>query len=177
MSAEFVSLPFGLLDSTMVEQSDRARLLDWEEIPPPVPTQAVPSSPVKKNASEKTSPPDGRTQGGSAPRTGWGTSSTRGPNVTAVVPGGDVRPARLRVDHSVPGWDIAKSLDADHIGLSVKEQWEEKDQIVAVFVVTFDTRSGKSNMAGRPAVKSYNKVDGCQVHLNRMTVHVVCNTV
>ncbi|CAL8292663.1 unnamed protein product [Boreogadus saida] len=127
----------------MVEQSDRARLIDWEEIPPPVPSQTVPSSPVKKNATEKTSPPDGRTQGSSAPRTGWGTASTRGPNVTAVVSSGDGRPPRLRVDHSVPGWDIAKSLGAaDHIGLSVKEQWEEKDQIVAVFVVTFDTRSG-----------------------------------
>jgi len=130
----------------MVEQSDRARLLDWEEIPPtpPVPTQAAPPTTKKKNApAERTSsPPDGRGRGHGRPGdcatcAECGAAGGAPCRVTAAVAGGDggggSRPARLRVDHP-----------DHHVGLSVKEQWEEKDQIVAVFVVTFDTRSGKS---------------------------------
>ncbi|KAM3869917.1 DENN domain-containing protein 11 [Diretmus argenteus] len=132
----------------MVEQSDRAPLLDWEEIPPAEPSQADPPPPGKADAlAGKSSPPDGRAPGGTAPGTGRSsttattitstTSLTRGPSVTAVVASGDGSPARPRAEHHGPGWD-----HHTYPGLSVRDQWEEKDQIVAVFVVTFDTRSG-----------------------------------
>lgn len=130
----------------MVEQSDRAPLLDWEEIPTPGPIQAVPLAHVNENASERSPPPDGHTLGGTTPGTGWSTTSPGGPeSVAAVVTSERASPARLGAEHSVPGWDIPSPLRADHTfpGLSAKEQWEEKDQIVAVFVVTFDTRSGE----------------------------------
>uniref|UniRef100_H3CTQ8 DENN domain-containing protein 11 n=1 Tax=Tetraodon nigroviridis TaxID=99883 RepID=H3CTQ8_TETNG len=79
----------------MVKQSDRAPLLDWEEIPPPDPKQG-------------------------APPQGMGSSG---------------RPQTVVVGHRlVPDPNVPLFM--------VKDQWEEKDQIVAVFVVTFDTRSG-----------------------------------
>ncbi|KAM4618762.1 DENN domain-containing protein 11 [Polymixia lowei] len=128
----------------MVEQSDRAPLLDWEEIPPPEPTQAAPSVPVKENAPEKGPPPDGRTSGGAAPGAARSATGPKAQHITAVVASGDASPARLQTQQSGLGWDIPNPLRGGHIfpGLSMKEQWEEKDQIVAVFVVTFDTRSG-----------------------------------
>ncbi|KAM6945938.1 DENN domain-containing protein 11 [Aplochiton taeniatus] len=120
----------------MVEQSDRAPLLDWEEIPPAGPNQAVPSSPVKENVTEASLPLDSRTRGGTAASdivlraTGPGA-----PASVPVVTNRNVSPG--------PGWDIRSPIDNMFPGLSVKPcQWEEKDQIVSVFVVTFDTRSG-----------------------------------
>ncbi|XP_029909861.1 DENN domain-containing protein 11 [Myripristis murdjan] len=143
----------------MVEQSDRAPLLDWEEIPPAESTQAVPPPPGKEDApAGKSSPPDGPAPTGTAPGTGWSSSNNtttatttttssspmRGPSVTAVVPSGDAFPARARVEHPGPGLAVPdpRGLDRTFPGFSVRHQWEEKDQIVAVFVVTFDTRSG-----------------------------------
>uniref|UniRef100_A0AAX7V4C3 DENN domain-containing protein 11 n=1 Tax=Astatotilapia calliptera TaxID=8154 RepID=A0AAX7V4C3_ASTCA len=138
----------------MVEQSDRAPLLDWEEIPPPDPNQAAQPTPQppreEDSAAEKSAPTD------TAAGTGWSSSTTidattiiipPGPtrNVTAaVVVKGDGSPGRTEL--SGHGWDRPQPLGTDRNapfpGLSVKDQWEEKDQIVAVFVVTFDTRSG-----------------------------------
>lgn len=130
----------------MVKQSDRAPLLDWEEIPPRDPNQAAslpPSPPQKGDAppQESSQPPTGTAAG-----TGWSSTTTAitcspAKNVTAVVARGHESPGRPRTvlceqplgkDRNVPG-------------LSVRDQWEEKDQIVAVFVVTFDTRSGKQS--------------------------------
>uniref|UniRef100_A0A3Q4MXG9 DENN domain-containing protein 11 n=1 Tax=Neolamprologus brichardi TaxID=32507 RepID=A0A3Q4MXG9_NEOBR len=138
----------------MVEQSDRAPLLDWEEIPPPDPNQAAQPTPQppreEDSAAEKSAPTD------TAAGTGWSSSTTidattiiipPGPNrnvTAAVVVKGDGSPGRTEL--SGHGWDRPQPLGTDRNapfpGLSVKDQWEEKDQIVAVFVVTFDTRSG-----------------------------------
>lgn len=138
------------ITAAMVKQSDRAPLLDWEEIPPPDPKQGAPpppSTPRKDDTPpQKTSQSNGlRTPTVNAFGSGWGTSTnaitcsqpTR--SLTAVVARGDGssgRPQTVVVgQHFVP--------DPNVPFFSVKDQWEEKDQIVAVFVVTFDTRSGR----------------------------------
>ncbi|XP_076588794.1 DENN domain-containing protein 11 [Chaetodon auriga] len=142
----------------MVKQSDRAPLLDWEEIPPPDPNQAAPpppSPPRQEDAPpEKSSQPVGR-RTPTAAGTGWSSSGNTTTTVitcsptkslTAVVISGDGSPSRPRTVLSGHGWDRPQPLGIDRDvpfpGLSVRDQWEEKDQIVAVFVVTFDTRSG-----------------------------------
>lgn len=148
----------------MVKQSDRAPLLDWEEIPPPDPNQAAqppPTPPPREEdaPAEKSSQPAGRrTPTGTAAGTGWSSSSSNNNtaatitcsptrSVTAVVASGNGSPGRPRTELSGHGWDRPEPLGTDRNvpfpGLSVRDQWEEKDQIVAVFVVTFDTRSGK----------------------------------
>lgn len=144
----------------MVEQSDRAPLLDWEEIPPPDPNQASqpPPQPPREEdeAAEKSSQPAGRRTptGTAAGTTGWSSTTTNTTDtiitcsptrsVTAVVASGDGSPRRPRTELSA--WDRPEPVGTDRNvpfpGLSVRDQWEEKDQIVAVFVVTFDTRSG-----------------------------------
>lgn len=148
----------------MVEQSDRAPLLDWEEIPPPDPNQAA--QPQTQPPREEDSTAEKSAPKGTAAGTGWsssGSSSTTATidvsattttpiitpsatqNVTAVVVKGDGSPGRTEL--SGHGWDRPQPLGTDRNvpfpGLSVRDQWEEKDQIVAVFVVTFDTRSGE----------------------------------
>lgn len=127
----------------MVEQSDRAPLLDWEEVPTAGPTATF-AAPEKEGASEP-SPANPRALGSTAPGTGW--SSSPG-GVTAVVDG-DVS-FTSAVTHTGPGWDLQNPKGdlafPGWEGVSAKDhraaEWEEKDQIVAVFVVTFDTRSG-----------------------------------
>uniref|UniRef100_A0AAQ6A9E3 DENN domain-containing protein 11 n=1 Tax=Amphiprion ocellaris TaxID=80972 RepID=A0AAQ6A9E3_AMPOC len=141
----------------MVEQSDRAPLLDWEEIPPPDPNQASQPPPREEDAAaEKSSQPAGRRTptGAAAGTTGWSSTTTNTTDtiitcsptrsLTAVVASGDAgSPRRPRTELSA--WDRPEPLGTDRgvpfPGL-VRDQWEEKDQIVAVFVVTFDTRSG-----------------------------------
>lgn len=124
----------------MVEQSDRAPLLDWEEIPPPDPNQAAQPPPPEEKGSteaEKSSQPAGRHH--LPPATAVSTAVTYSPtrNVTAVVVSRDrsLQPAR------VSGFGLDRNLPFPCV--PPRDQWEEKDQIVAVFVVTFDTRSGK----------------------------------
>uniref|UniRef100_A0A3Q3VKI1 DENN domain-containing protein 11 n=1 Tax=Mola mola TaxID=94237 RepID=A0A3Q3VKI1_MOLML len=132
----------------MVKQSDRAPLLDWEEIPPPDPNQPPPSAPREDDAlPEKTLQPPGRhTATGTAAGTGWSSGTTTAitcspkRNVTAVVARGDGSPGRPRT--VLCGQTLGTDRSVLFPGLSVRDQWEEKDQIVAVFVVTFDTRSG-----------------------------------
>uniref|UniRef100_A0A8D3DSN5 DENN domain-containing protein 11 n=2 Tax=Scophthalmus maximus TaxID=52904 RepID=A0A8D3DSN5_SCOMX len=153
----------------MVKQSDRAPLLDWEEIPPPEPNRAgpLPPPPLPRSHSqpprEKEDAPAGRSSQPAGPGPGpAGRSSTTtttttaaaaaaanrcvppGKRATAVVAGcGDGSPARprtyLRPAAEPPGGAGGR---VPFPGLSARDQWEEKDQIVAVFVVTFDTRSG-----------------------------------
>ncbi|XP_053283147.1 DENN domain-containing protein 11 [Pleuronectes platessa] len=135
----------------MVKQSDRAPLLDWEEIPPPPdPSQAGPLQPPPLTEDA----PAGKSSqapGGTAPGSGWGTTTkakvcSPSKAVTAVVASRVRSPGRPLTDPRGPGWTRPEPLGTDHRvlfpGLSVRDQWEEKDQIVAVFVVTFDTRSG-----------------------------------
>ncbi|XP_039625999.1 DENN domain-containing protein 11 [Polypterus senegalus] len=122
----------------MVEQSDRAPLLDWEEIPSTrVPEQRRDLSPTGRRAL-----------GSTAPGTGW--SSSPGATAVSVAVNEQVceaapEPAcwtgmQKREEDSSPelrDWGSSSSSSSPKI-----PQWEEKDQIVAVFVVAFDTRSG-----------------------------------
>ncbi|XP_060779886.1 DENN domain-containing protein 11 isoform X1 [Neoarius graeffei] len=117
----------------MVEQSDRAPLLDWEEeVGRAEPNPAVPAphsggfraaEPAGRGAPSA----NGSNNGGSAPAArGW--SAHPGPEGDAYASGTDEEG-----DCAFPGPSIkARAVP----------RWEEKDQIVAVFVVTFDTRSG-----------------------------------
>lgn len=138
--------------AAMVKQSDRAPLLDWEEIPPPDPKQGAPPppSPPRKDDAvpQKSSQANGlRPPTVNAFGTGWSSSTTAitcsqpTRSVTAVVARGDGssgRPQTVVVgQHFVPDPSVPFFM--------VKDQWEEKDQIVAVFVVTFDTRSGRQS--------------------------------
>lgn len=135
----------------MVEKSDRAPLLDWEEIPAPDPNQTSPPPPCSSRnedaPAEKSSQPAGRrTPTGTATGAGWSSGSTAtitcSPtrSVTAVVASGDGSRGRHAWNRPEPlGTDRAVPFN----GLSARDQWEEKDQIVSVFVVTFDTRSGR----------------------------------
>lgn len=142
----------------MVEQSDRAPLLDWEEIPPPDPNQAAPPpqpppAPEKDAPAEKSSHPPERPPASTAAGTGWSnpadaatTPATLSPTdnkaVTAVVPSGNRSPGRPRTADPSGHRREHPDRNVPFPVLSVRDQWEEKDQIVAVFVVTFDTRSG-----------------------------------
>ncbi|XP_029951894.1 protein LCHN-like [Salarias fasciatus] len=132
----------------MVEQSDRAPLLDWEEIPPPDPNQAAQPPPqpppgAEEAATQKSSQP----QTGTAAGTGWSSGST--PSIITCSPTRSLTTVVLSEDGGRPrtelfghGWDRTAFGPVCFPGLSARDQWEEKDQIVAVFVVTFDTRSG-----------------------------------
>uniref|UniRef100_A0A4W5RFS2 DENN domain-containing protein 11 n=1 Tax=Hucho hucho TaxID=62062 RepID=A0A4W5RFS2_9TELE len=113
----------------MVKQSDRAPLLDREEISPAELTQA--------EHGWESSLPDGCSQGITAPGIGWSTISG-GPATVTAVPSLNGSPSP---DRTGP-WDVPSPIKSDP-GISLKERvgWEEKDQIVSVFVVTFDTRS------------------------------------
>lgn len=156
----------------MVEQSDRAPLLDWEEIPTSDPNQAGPTPPPppppppaprreEDAPAEKSSQTAGQQPPtGTAAGTGWSSSSstvattdaatiTCSPtkSLTAVGVNRDGSPGRPQTELSGHGWNRPEPVGTDRnlpfTGLSARDQWEEKDQIVAVFVVTFDTRSGK----------------------------------
>lgn len=123
----------------MVEQSDRAPLLDWEEIPPAELAPSVPSSDTSDSLqSGLSSYPTEATVGADIT---LNTSPTSPSTVAAVH--------SPHKQHSGPGGDAPaedEPGDCAFHGLSVRDRritgWEEKDQIVAVFVVTFDTRSG-----------------------------------
>ncbi|XP_075875288.1 DENN domain-containing protein 11 [Nelusetta ayraudi] len=140
----------------MVKQSDRAPLLDWEEIPPPDPNQACPPPAQPPPASlprDEDAPPRKKSSQASGRRaatdalagTGWSSKSTAitctpakcGTAVVAGGNGGSGRPQTV-----LCGQPLGRDRAVPFPGLLVRDQWEEKDQIVAVFVVTFDTRSG-----------------------------------
>lgn len=147
----------------MVEQSDRAPLLDWEDIPTSDPNQAAPSPPAPPREEDAPAEKSSQTAGRQPPTsaaagTGWsGTTTTTSPaatitcsptrSVTAVVGGGDINPVRPKSELTGHRWTrpepVGTARNVPFSGLSARDQWEEKDQIVAVFVVTFDTRSGK----------------------------------
>lgn len=139
----------------MVKQSDRAPLLDWEEIPPADASQAaqqqqqqhppLPPSREEKVAPKSSQPPGRRPAAVTVAGTGWSAAVTRGPesSATAADRSGNGSPGRPRAEPPGPG------RGALFPGLSSRGQWEEKDQIVAVFVVTFGTRSGEQTSVSR----------------------------
>ncbi len=130
----------------MVEQSDRAPLLDWEEVPPAELAPAAPSLETEDSVQSGLS--SYPTEGGVRSDISLNASPARPKSVTAVSGESAHSPQK----HSGPGGDAsATDEEGDRVfhGLSVRDRritgWEEKDQIVAVFVVTFDTRSGEVN--------------------------------
>ncbi|CAN9498731.1 unnamed protein product [Ophioblennius macclurei] len=148
----------------MVEQSDRAPLLDWEEIPPPDPGQAAqnhhhhhhhhhhhqqPGAEAQKSSQQQ------QQTGTAAGTAGWSSSttttssSTSTPSIITCSPTRSLTTVVLSEDGGRPrtelfgrGWERAAFAPVRFPALATRDQWEEKDQIVAVFVVTFDTRSG-----------------------------------
>ncbi|XP_066540457.1 DENN domain-containing protein 11 isoform X2 [Hoplias malabaricus] len=117
----------------MLEQCDRAPLLDWEELPPAPPPRdpqlSLSSEPPQRRASGP-GPQSVESVGAPGVRGGW---SPRSPSAH-TGPEGDAGATDEEGDCAFTA-----------AALSVKDrrgEWEEKDQIVAVFVVTFDTRSG-----------------------------------
>uniref|UniRef100_A0A672SPN9 DENN domain-containing protein 11 n=1 Tax=Sinocyclocheilus grahami TaxID=75366 RepID=A0A672SPN9_SINGR len=130
----------------MVEQSDRAPLLDWEEVPPAelAPTAPSPETEDSVHSGLSSYP----TECGVRADISLNASPVR-PNSEPAVSG---ESAHSPQKHSGPGGDASatdEEGDCAFHGLSVRDRritgWEEKDQIVAVFVVTFDTRSGEVN--------------------------------
>ncbi|XP_076008578.1 DENN domain-containing protein 11-like [Genypterus blacodes] len=131
----------------MVERSDRAPLLDWEEIPPP----EKPGGTV--NGKDRLASPTNTrgSLGCSAPGFGWSTSPG-GPTTSRSVSDADGCGAPAATSSTPAGADDALRPDTEeHLSDSAAREvsledrmvkWEEKDQIVSVFVVTFNTRSG-----------------------------------
>ncbi|XP_035476279.2 DENN domain-containing protein 11-like [Scophthalmus maximus] len=127
----------------MVERSDRAPLLDWEEVPAPAPV------PAKDRLS---SPSNSRAISGCpAPVFGW-SSGPGGPAPCRSVPGSDGCSTPPTTSSTPAGADEGPRPDEQqHLSdsapgeVSLEDRmvkWEETDQIVSVFVVTFNTRSG-----------------------------------
>lgn len=119
----------------MVERSDRAPLLDWEEVP------TGGEAPAAAQAQDRLSSPSNSCTpaGCSAPGFGW-SSGPGGP-----APGPDGCSAPPATSSAPVAADEALPADAGPREVSLEDRmvkWEEKDQIVSVFVVTFNTRSG-----------------------------------
>ncbi|XP_026783539.1 DENN domain-containing protein 11 isoform X2 [Pangasianodon hypophthalmus] len=127
----------------MVEQSDRAPLLDWEEeVGRAEPSPAMPAP--HSGGFLATDPPDRCPPSKNGANPGWSASPGGGGSVTAVKGRGRSTRPGPEGDAYASGTD--EEGDCAFPGPSIKTRavqgWEEKDQIVAVFVVTFDTRSG-----------------------------------
>lgn len=130
----------------MVERSDRAPLLDWEEVPSA--EKPGGTSPTKDRLS---SPSNSRALGCSAPGFGW-SSEPGGPIASRSVSNADGCTAPPATSGAPAGTDDGLCTDKEeHLSdtgprkVSLEDRmvkWEEKDQIVSVFVVTFNTRSG-----------------------------------
>ncbi|XP_029318095.1 protein LCHN-like [Cottoperca gobio] len=135
----------------MVERSDRAPLLDWEEVPSAEkPSGAAPAAAHAKD--RLASPSNSRTSPGcSAPGFGW-SSGPGGPTPSRSVSNADGCSAPPATSSNLADRDEALHPDnEEHLSdsepteVSLEDRmvkWEEKDQIVSVFVVTFNTRSG-----------------------------------
>ncbi|XP_030004605.1 protein LCHN-like [Sphaeramia orbicularis] len=135
----------------MMERSDRAPLLDWEEVPSAEkPGGAAPASGTGKD--RLSSPSNSRALlGCSAPGFGW-SSGPGGPTSSRSVSNTDGCSAPPATSNTPAGTDEALHSDKEEhpseLGpreVSLEDRmvkWEEKDQIVSVFVVTFNTRTG-----------------------------------
>lgn len=144
----------------MVERSDRAPLLDWEEVPSAekndesAAAAAAPPAAAAAHAKDRlSSPSNGRaTSGCSAPVFGWSSSGPGGPTPSRSVSGSDgcstppttsINP--VDTDEGLRPHKQEYQPDSGSRELSSEDRmvkWEERDQIVSVFVVTFNTRSG-----------------------------------
>ncbi|XP_034434804.1 DENN domain-containing protein 11-like [Hippoglossus hippoglossus] len=133
----------------MVERSDRAPLLDWEEVPCAEKPGGASPAPAKERLA---SPSNSRASPGcSAPVFGW-SSGPGGPAPCRSVSGSDGCGTPPTTSGAPAGRDEGLQPDEDGClsdsepgELSLEDRmvkWEEKDQIVSVFVVAFNTRSG-----------------------------------
>ncbi|XP_056434559.1 DENN domain-containing protein 11-like [Gadus chalcogrammus] len=131
----------------MVERSDRAPLLDWEEVPP----AEKPDEAGDDSEKPPASPSSSRALGCSAPGFGWSTSPG-GPKSVCIDTGGgggSALPA-TSITPAAPDAPLCPDTDDPPSDSTPEElslesrmvKWEEKDQIVSVFVVAFNTRSG-----------------------------------
>lgn len=125
----------------MVEQSDRAPLLDWEE--EVARAEQTPAGPAAHSGD--TEPTARGPPGKTAANNIWSASAGGAGSVTAVTGRGRSTRPGPEGDAYASGTD--EEGDCAFPGTSIKTRavpgWEEKDQIVSVFVVTFDTRSGE----------------------------------
>lgn len=129
----------------MMERSDRAPLLDWEEVPPA--EKSDEAAPPTVHTNDRLSSPSSNrgSSGCTAPGFGWSsgpggpaTSRSDACNATPVVPCTQAGRDNEAVEqHSDLG--STETLEEDRM-----VKWEEKDQIVSVFVVTFNTRTGEN---------------------------------
>lgn len=135
----------------MVERSDRAPLLDWEEVPSAEkPDGAAP--PAAHAKDRLSSPSNNRASSGcSAPGFGW-SGVPGGPASSRSVSDTDGCGATPATSSNPPGKDdgLRAGNEEHHADSEPRDallddrmvKWEEKDQIVSVFVVTFNTRTG-----------------------------------
>ncbi|KAG7255358.1 hypothetical protein CRUP_025385 [Coryphaenoides rupestris] len=133
----------------MVERSDRAPLLDWEEVPaaekPEEEDDGKEEDGEEEDGEEKKLETPGA--GMRRPGVGWSTGApkptttitTTGTSITSITPAApDPQQDQDQEDEE----ELHPSDPATPEELSLNLDWEEKDQIVSVFVVTFNTRSG-----------------------------------
>lgn len=136
----------------MVERSDRAPLLDWEEVP----SADKPDGDAQVKDRRPPSPSDSR-----AP-SGWG-GVPGGPKAGDTDSCGGATPATsgnpADEDDGLRAGDEEHRTDAVPSEALLNDRmvkWEEKDQIVSVFVVTFNTRTGAAFKDAIPS--KYNVV-------------------
>lgn len=128
----------------MMERSDRAPLLDWEEVPPEKPDETA-APPTAQGNDRLSSPPGNRGSSGcAAPGFGW--SSGPGGPATSRSDACNTTPA-IPCTQEGRDKDVEQLSDLGSTDAFVEDRmvkWEEKDQIVSVFVVTFNTRTGET---------------------------------
>nr|XP_057934718.1 DENN domain-containing protein 11-like [Doryrhamphus excisus] len=121
----------------MVERSDRAPLLDWEEVPS---AEKAGSADEHERLSSPSTPGHGWSSGAgglSSNRSAFNADGCGAPPVTSITQAGtDETPHPDKVVH--PSDSGPRDIPLEDRMVT----WEEKDQIVSVFVVTFNTRTG-----------------------------------
>lgn len=136
----------------MGEESDRSALLEWEEV------VAVdePSLATEFNESFLRATTVGsKALGNTVPGTGW--SSSPGETVAGELASSDTG---VLTDKSASSW-IWQNFDQQKARQCVENrgdvEWSriQQDQVLAVFVVTFDTRSGESRFYARTENKCH----------------------
>lgn len=146
----------------MVEQSDRAPLLDWEEeVGRAEPSSAMPAP--HSGGLLVTEPPERCPPSKNGANNSWSASSGGAGSVTAVKGRGRSTRTGPEGDAYASGTD--EEGDCAFPGPSIKTRavpgWEEKDQIVSVFVVTFDTRSGEKYYSTLALHCQFHRADVC----------------
>lgn len=118
----------------MVERSDRAPLLDWEEVP----SAEKLDGDAQAKDRRPPSPSDSRAPSGWSGVPGGPTDGCdRATPATSGNPAGEDDGLRAGSEEHHADAVARETLLNDRM-----VKWEEKDQIVSVFVVTFNTRTG-----------------------------------